>query len=71
MVNEYSDAAYDGGWDDIVGVTFEKVNSKMQASNRGQFFTPLVTLCNLMAKITHDSTFIPENVNDFTVEAST
>ena len=63
MVNEYSEAACDGGWDDIVGITFENVNSKMQASNSGQFFTP-VHLCNLMAKITHDSTFIPENVND-------
>ena len=63
MVNEYSEAACDGSWDDIVGITFENVNSKMQASNSGQFFTP-VHLCNLMAKITHDSTFIPENVND-------
>lgn len=41
----------DGGWNDLLGEYFMEVNSKSQASNRGQFFTP-VEVCKIMACIT-------------------
>jgi type I restriction enzyme M protein len=63
MTNEYHKGVVCNGWCDVLGTTFENVNSSKQASNSGQFFTP-ETVCNLMSKLTHDDTFIPENVAD-------
>lgn len=40
-------------WVDVVGTTFEQVNSASTASRMGQFFTP-VQLCRMMAEITKD-----------------
>lgn len=40
-------------WVDVVGTTFEQINSASTASRMGQFFTP-VSLCRMMAEITKD-----------------
>ena len=51
MMLDYDKASDDTGkWDDILGKVFEEINSKSNASNRGQFFTP-VHLCDLMAQM--------------------
>lgn len=46
--DKVSDTA--GVWDDILGRIFEEVNSKSNASNMGQFFTPK-SICDLMAQM--------------------
>lgn len=40
-------------WVDVVGTTFEQINSASTASRMGQFFTP-ISLCRMMAEITKD-----------------
>lgn len=52
MIKEYEAiSCKDGSWGDLLGQTFEELNSSQQASNSGQFFTP-VSICDLMAKMT-------------------
>ena len=63
MTEEYQHGVTIKGWCDVLGTTFENLNSSAQASNSGQFFTP-EAVCNLMSEITHDDTFIPKNVCD-------
>lgn len=55
-------------WVDVVGTTFEQINSASSASRMGQFFTP-VSLCRMMAEMTQDGK-TEGSVNDPTCGSS-
>lgn len=49
-------------WVDVVGKTYEEVNSASHASRMGQFFTP-VSLCKVMAEITQNGETLDEDIS--------
>jgi type I restriction enzyme M protein len=55
LILEYENGTDNQGtWCDVLGTLFEEANSKSNATNKGQFFTP-VSLCNLMAQTLIDT----------------
>jgi len=68
LILEHERTNTQSAWVDVVGTTFEEVNSASAASRMGQFFTP-VALCRLMAQITQDG-LNEGSVNDPTCGSS-
>jgi type I restriction enzyme M protein len=64
LILDYEEISKDGDWGDVLGEYYMSINSQSNASNRGQFFTP-VSICKMMAEMVEEKKIIVGiSVND-------
>lgn len=53
LIMDYDKQSQEGSWNDLLGDYFMEIQSNMDKSSMGQFFTP-VSVCQMMAQLTDD-----------------